>query len=128
MTELIQQITSQLGVDSNQAEGGIGLIAKMAQEKLGGDFSQLADAVPGLSDMVSKAPEAEGAASGLGGMVGSALSAVGASDLGNLASLAGGFKSLGLDMGMVGKFAPMVTGYLSEQGGDTVKNLLSKVF
>lgn len=127
MTELIQQITSQLNIDASQAEGGVGLIAKLAQDKLGGDFSQLTSAVPGLADMVSKAPESGGAASGLGGMVGSALSAVGASDLGNLASLAGGFKALGLDAGMVAQFAPLVTNYLTENGGDTVKALLDKV-
>ena len=81
--------------------------------------------------MVSKAPEvAEAgaeASGGLGGMVGSALSAFGGGGgLGGLASLAGGFDKLGLDAGMLAKFAPIVKGYFEENGGDVAKNLMSK--
>jgi len=130
MNALIENLTSQLGVTPDQAKGGIGLIANMAKDKLGGDFSQLSDKFPELSGMMSAAPAAgasEGAAGGLGGMMGTAMSALGVGgDLGALASLAGGFKSLGLDAGMVSKFAPIVTNYLSENGGDTVKALLAK--
>lgn len=127
MNDLIQTLTSSLGVDTAQAEGGVGLIAKMAQDKLGGDFSQISDKFPEIMGMIGKAPAAEGATAGIGGMVGSALSAMGAGNLGNLASLASGFKSLGLDAGMVTQFAPVVMSYFGDNGGDAIKGLMEKV-
>ena len=125
MQELIGSLVSQLGVSGEQAEGGIGLIAKLAQEKLGGaDFSQLAESVPGLAEIAAKAPEAS--SGGLGGMLGSAVSALGGSDLGNLAELAGGFDKLGIDAGMISKFVPIVQEYLEGNGGDLAKTLIGK--
>ena len=35
--DLLQMLTSQLGVTQDQAEGGAGLLFKMAKEKLGSD-------------------------------------------------------------------------------------------
>ena len=87
--------------------------------------------MPGLTDLVDKAPQAEGAAAGLAGMAGSALSAMGGGSalgkLGTLATAAGAFKSLGLDTGMITKFAPIVMNFAQTQGGDVVKDLLGKV-
>ena len=57
-------------------------------------------------------------ASGLGG---------GAGQLGNLASLAGGFSNLGMDSGMIGKFIPIILSFAQSKGGDVVKGLLEKV-
>jgi hypothetical protein len=47
-----------------------------------------------------------------------------AGELGNMASLAGGFSKLGLDSGMVGKFIPIVLSYVQEKGGDGAMQLL----
>lgn len=124
--ELLSQLVQNLGVKEEQAKGGSGLLFKMAKEKLGGgDFSKIAEAVPGVDDLINTAPESGGAASALGGL-GSALGG-GAGKLGDLASLAGGFSKLGLDSGMVGKFIPVVLSFVGSKGGDTVKNLLSGV-
>jgi hypothetical protein len=60
-------------------------------------------------------------ASSLGGIGG------GAGQLGALVSLAGGFKSLNLDSGMVAKFLPIVLSFVQSQGGDGVRDLLAKV-
>ena len=81
MNDLIQNLTSQLGVNSDQAEGGIGLIANMAKDKLGGDFSQITEKFPEIANMMSKAPAAGEASEGggMGGMLGSAMSALGVS-------------------------------------------------
>ena len=46
MTELIQQLVSQLGVQPDQAQGGAGLLFKLAQDRLGGDFGTLSAALP----------------------------------------------------------------------------------
>ena len=125
--ELVQMLTSQLGVSEKQAQGGAGLLFKMAKEKLGTDeFSQVASAVPDVENLISSAPEAGGVAGALGGLVSSFGGGTG--QLGNLASLAAGFKNLNLGSGMVGKFTPIVMSFAQSKGGDTVKNILEKVF
>ena len=124
--ELVQMLTSQLGVSEDQAKGGSGLLFKMAKEKLGADeFDQVASAVPGVEDLISSVPESGGISGALGGLA-SSLGG-GAGQLGNLASLAGGFKNLNLDSSMVGKFIPIVMSFVQTKGGDTVKSILEKV-
>jgi len=129
MTELIGQLVSNLGVDEGQAKGGVGAILNLAKEKLdGGDFSKITDAISGSSELMSAAPTAEAdAGGGIGGMLGSVTSALGVGGLGGLASLAGAFKTLNLDASMVGKFAPVVMGFLKEKGGDALPGILEKV-
>jgi uncharacterized protein YidB (DUF937 family) len=70
MNELITQLVSQLGVQEGQAKGGAGLLLKLAQSKLGGDFSKVSAAVPGLQDLIKSAPEAGGAGKLLGSLAG----------------------------------------------------------
>jgi len=131
MTELIGMLTSQLGVKEEQASGGAGLLFKMAQEKLGGDFSQVKSALPGVETLMNAAPATEGASTGgLMGMAGAAMSAMGAGGtaggLGDIAKMAGAFDTLGLDMGTVTKFAPIILNYAKSQGGEGVMALLQK--
>jgi hypothetical protein len=136
--ELIQQLVSSLGVNEDQAKGGAGLLFNLAKEKLGaGEFQQLADKIPGVSDLLGVAPAPSAAASAGGGMMGalggiaSSLGAGGLGDklggLGNLANLASGFSQLGLSTDMVGKFVPIVLSFVQSQGGDSMKGLLEKV-
>jgi len=78
-----------------------------------------------MEDLLGAAPES----GGLAGMVGGLASKIGggAGKLGSLASLAGGFKGLGLDSGMVGKFIPIILSFVRSKGGDSIKNLLAGV-
>lgn len=125
--ELIQQLVNQLGVQQDQAEGGVGLLLKLANEKLeDGDFSQIADTIPGASDLMHQAPQM---GEGVMGAVGGLASAFGgkAEGLGDLANLASGFSQLGLDSNMIGKFVPIIMSFVQERGGDQVKDLLEKV-
>jgi hypothetical protein len=125
--DLLQTLTSQLGVSQDQAKGGAGLLFKLAKDKLGtAEFGQVAGAVPNVDDLISAAP---GSGGGLAGALGGLASAVGggAGQLGNLASLAGGFQSLGLDSGMLAKFIPVVLSFVQSQGGDAAKGILEKV-
>lgn len=124
--ELLQTLTSQLGITEEQAKGGTGLLFKMAKEKLGsGEFSQVASAVPGVENLISSAPQPGGLGGALGGLA-SSLGG-GAGQLAGLASLAGGFKSLNLDSGMLTKFIPIVLSFVQSQGGAGVKGILEKV-
>ena len=69
--ELIQQLVSGLGVNEDQAKGGAGLLFNLAKEKLvAGDFQQIADKIPGVSDLLGAAPAPSAAASAGGGMMG----------------------------------------------------------
>jgi hypothetical protein len=123
--ELIEQLVKNLGVSEDAAKGGSGLIFKMAKEKLGsGDFSKVANVIPGIDGLMKSAPESGGVLGGIGKLA-SGLGG-GAGQLGNLASLAGGFSKLGLDSGMIGKFIPIILAFAQSKGGDAVKALLQK--
>jgi hypothetical protein len=123
--ELIEQLVKNLGVSEDAAKGGAGLLFQMAKDKLGtGDFSKIAGVVPGISDMMKSAPESGGLLGGIG-KIASGFGG-GASQLGNLASLAGGFSKLGLDSGMIGKFIPIILTFVQSKGGDVAKALLEK--
>ena len=126
--ELIQQLTQSLGVDEGQAKGGAGLIFKMAQEQLeDSDFAQVANAIPGISNLIGEAPaEGKGIAGAIGGLAG-ALGGGGGGQVANIAALAGGFSQLGLSPAMVSKFVPVILSFTQSQGGEQVKNILAGV-
>jgi hypothetical protein len=118
MIELVNLITKNLGVSETQAQGGAGLLFKLAKDKLGaGDFSKVSAAVPGMDSLLNAAPTG-GILAGVGKLFGGG---------GGLASLAGGFSKLGLDSGMIGKFVPIILQFVQGKGGDGVKVLLEKV-
>ena len=124
--EILSMLTEQLGVTEDQAKGGAGAIFNLAKEKLGdADFGKVAEAVPGMEELLGAAP----ASGGLAGVVGGLASKLGggAGKLGSLASLAGGFKNLGMDSGMVGKFIPIILSFVQSKGGDSIKNILAGV-
>ncbi len=125
MSEIISALTSKLGINETQAEGGLGLILKLAKDKLGGDFSSIGESIGDAESLIQKAPnEASG---GIGGMLGGIASAIGGDKLAGVASLAAGFKSLDLDSDMIGNFLPVIIDFVREKGGDSVAGLLQKV-
>lgn len=131
MIELINQLTEQLNINNKQAEGGVGAILKIAQEKLAdGDFSSIAQVFGGqgqVNSMIAKAPS-EGA-SGLLGTLGGITSALGVNtgSMGSLMSLAGSFQKLDMSSETLSKFAPIVVNWATENGGENVKNIINKI-
>ncbi|MBM4156930.1 MAG: DUF2780 domain-containing protein [Lentisphaerae bacterium] len=128
MTELIGTLVKQLGVSEGQAEGGAGLLFKLAKDQLGGDFSKVAQAMPEVQGLIGKAPESGGAAKILGGiasMLGGEGGGAAAGKLAGLASLAGGFSNLKLDSGMIAKFVPVVLEFVKSQKGQELFALLA---
>lgn len=123
MNELIGQLVSQLGVQEVQAKGGAGLLLKLAQDKLGGDFGKVAAALPGVQELIGAAPASGGAAKLLGGLAG----ALGGGKAGDLASLAAGFSQLKLEPAMIGKFVPILLSFVQSKGGADIAKLLSGV-
>jgi hypothetical protein len=123
--ELVQQLVSNLGLSEEQAQGGTGLLLGLLKDKLPEtDFAQVSSVVPDSEGLMEKAPEAGG---GLGGLLGGVASALGGSQLGDLASLAGGFSKLGLDADMIGKFVPILVSFLESKGGEGLAGIVSKV-
>lgn len=123
--ELLDELKNNLGINDEQAKGGTGLLLKLAKEKLGGDFTEVENAIPDTDDMIKAAPES----GGVGGLLKSVTHVFGGSaeKFGDMAALSGGFSKLGLDKDMVTKFIPIVMNYAQSKGGDTVKNLIGKV-
>ena len=124
MQELIQQIVSKLGVNTDQAEGGAGLLMKLVKDKLGGDFAKVDAALPGASSLAQSAP-AEGSLGKLAGGLASAFG--GGSGAATLASLAGSFGKLGLTPDMIGKFANVIMEFVKGGKGAEIAGLLGKV-
>ncbi|HEV7605899.1 MAG TPA: DUF2780 domain-containing protein [Steroidobacteraceae bacterium] len=121
MKELIDQLTRSLGISGSQAEGGAAVLFKAAKDKLGAaEFDSLLGGVPGLHDIMKKAPAGGG---GLGGLLGGLAGAIG----GNAAAIAtvvGGFGKLGLKAEDARKFVPVILDFLrTKVGPDVVSKL-----
>ena len=123
MKELIDMLTKNLGVSGSQAEGGAAVLFKAAKEKMGGgEFDQLLGGVPGLGDLMKKAPASGG---GLGGLFGGLASAVGG-NAGLIATIVGGFGKLGLTTDHAKKFVPVIMDFLKTKVGPDVVSKLEK--
>ncbi|HNR94675.1 MAG TPA: DUF2780 domain-containing protein [Kiritimatiellia bacterium] len=127
MEELIGLLVKQVNVNESQAKGGAGLLFKLAKDKLAsGDFSKIASAVGGVDELIKSAPKAGGASK----LLGSLASAAGGDKLGGLgqlASLAGGLKSLNLSGDTLSRFIPVILGFVQGRGGSAVKDILASV-
>ena len=121
MKELIDSLTKSLGISGAQAEGGAAVLLKAAKDKLGAaEFDSQLGSVPGLSDLLKKAPAAGG---GLGGLLGGLAGAMGG-NAALISSIVGGFGKLGLKAEDAKKFVPIIMGFLrTKVGPDVVSNL-----
>jgi hypothetical protein len=107
---LMSKLTSSLGVTQQQAEGGVGSILTLAQEKLAkGDFDKVASLIPGASGYLEKARS-------LGAVTGPLL---------NGAGLTGALGKLGIDAPTAARFVPTVTKFVSKAGGSKLGGLLT---
>ena len=124
MKELIDRLTGALGVNAAQAEGGAAVLFKAAKDKLGeGEFSRLLGGVPGLNELIRKAPASGGG--GLGGLLGGLAGAVG----GNAAligTVMSGFGKLGLGTDDAKRFVPVIMDFLRSKVGPDVVSRLEK--
>jgi hypothetical protein len=125
MKELIDMLTKNLGVNGAQAEGGAAVLFKAAKDKLGeGEFGQLLGNVPGISDLLKKAPAA-GGGGGLGGLLGGLAGAMGG-NAGAIATILSGFGKLGLTADDAKKFVPVILNFLRTKVGPDVMTRLEQ--
>lgn len=103
-------LSDQLGVTSEQAEGGIGSMLSLASERLStDDFEQLAGAIPGAQGYLETATR---------------LGAV-TEPLKNLTDLNAALQRLGISPDVAAQFVPTVTDLVGKVGGDQARQLLS---
>lgn len=118
--DLLQSLTSQLGVTTEQAVGGAGALFNLAKSRLpGADYAQIASVVPDIDNLIAAAPQVKDSATGaVASMLG------GENGLGSLATLASSFSQLGLSSDMISQFTPIVLDYLQQSGGTDVMALM----
>ena len=124
MKELVDLLTRNLGIDGKQAEGGAAVLFNAAKQKMGGaEFGQLLGGVPGLSDLLQKAPASGGG--GLSGMLGGLAGAMGG-NAALIATVVGGFSKLGLKADDAKRFVPVILEFLRSKVGPDVVSKLEK--
>jgi len=123
MKELIDNLTRSLGITGAQAEGGAAVLLKAAKDKLGAaEFDSHLGSVPGLGDLLKKAPSS-GGGGGLGGLLGGLAGAMGG-NAALISTVLGGFGKLGLKAEDAKKFVPIILGFLrTKVGPDVVSKL-----
>jgi hypothetical protein len=105
-------LESQLGVTADQANGGVGSILSLAQERLdAGDFAELTKLVPGASGYMD-------AAKRLGAVTG---------PLRDVSGLNAALGRLGMSAETAEQFVPMVADYLGKLGDQNTQKLLAAV-
>lgn len=126
---LTDALTQQLGVSSEQAAGGAGALLLAAQSQMKPkDFQQLTQLMPeigALTKVVSKPKETSGwmqVASGASALMGDKNNT-----LGRAAGLVASFQDLGLSAGMVQKYIPVLTSYVSQNATPYLTNALVSV-
>lgn len=128
MEGLLGQIISEVGVNQEQAEGGLGAILSLAKGQLGPEvFSKIASHVTGAEGMANKFSQDDEPGLDMGDILGTATSALGVSaGTAGLAGVIGKLSSLNLDLGTLQKFVPIISTFLEGKGlGDIVQKLKS---
>ena len=119
--DLIQLLTSQLGVNSQQAQGGVGALLKAAQEQVTpATFGEIGKLLPQANDWMKAVPSGGG---GLGGMLGGMLGG----NLGTLAKVASQFSALGIDSSKLAPFAKLALDFLQKNLSGEAKDEISKL-
>jgi len=122
--DLVEKLVSQLGVSQEQASGGAGAIFSGLKDGLSkDDFSKLSTSVPGVTDLLDKAPEVQSDLGGMASMLGKD-----AKKLAAIEKTKKMFKKLGLDEEKLSLYLPVVIDYVKEKGGDKVAGLIGKIF
>jgi hypothetical protein len=132
--DLVKMLTSQLGVTEPQASGGAGALFDMAKGALSEtDYAQVANAIPGIGDLIASAPSVSKSTSdtsskigGLAGGLGSLTKAVDSAN--TFAAVTDQFKQLGLKADMVSQFIPVLLSFANSAGGESVMKILQSVW
>ena len=114
-TDLVSQLSKELGASTQQAEGAAGSLLSTARSKMKpDDWTKVAKSIPGVDNLLKAAPASPVGTTGVPASAG-----------GGLAGVAAAFSKLGLKPDMVAKAIPVLTGFVTKNGGADVGNLLA---
>lgn len=123
-SDLVGSVMSQLNLNQNQAEGGLGSLLTMAQSSLSsGDFNQITDVIPNANSLLAATPSVDKGA-GLSGLLSKAGN-VGSSMQGS-AMVYDAFSKLGISKEMIAPMVDILKNYLQSQGGADTASLLTQ--
>jgi hypothetical protein len=131
---LVNLLTDRLDVTEKQASGGAGSLFNMARGLLSEtDYGQVAEAVPGIGDLIKAAPDVSQASSRASDKISELTQGLGAvtdavDNAKKYAVVYEQFKKLGLDTDMVSKFIPVILSFVESSGGETVMKILKSVW
>jgi hypothetical protein len=120
---LVELLVKNLGITTQQAQGGAGSIFSAAKQNMGvEDFLKVTTAMPEVKPLMAAAPKIEKGSGTLGGI--SSMLSKNTGSLGKMAAVYDSFSKLGLGKDMVGQFIPLILDYSQSKGGEIVTNLL----
>lgn len=132
MDELIEQLTSKLGIDASTAKSVTGRTMKALEENVGGDlFSKISSSIPGVGDMISQfggsgSQQSAGGSSMLGKLAGMASSMIGGKAGGGL-ELGATLAEAGLKPEKLGSVLTMIMDFIKDKAGaEVVDQVLEK--
>jgi len=120
--DLVNMLTSQLGVSEQQASGGAGSIMNYAKGEMGaGDFDIVSQSLPDLGSLVGGS-----SGGGTSSLLQSGSSLLGGSSggMGGVADVASSFSDLGMSPDMVSQFVPAILDYAKTNGSEQALSLL----
>ena len=113
-TDLVSQLSKELGASTQQAEGAAGSLLSTARSKMKpDDWTKVAKSIPGVDNLLKAAPASPVGTTGA------------ASAGGGLAGVTAAFTKLGLKPDMVAKAIPVLTSFVTKNGGADVGSLLA---
>lgn len=113
--DLISQLSSTLGLSADQTQALAGtVLGAVKGQAEGQDAAAISEAVPELESWSSKA-EGLTESSGMGGLLGSAIGAIGGQGAQDAAGVAVVLSKLGLDSSKASLVAPVVVQFLGER-------------
>ena len=121
--ELVKLLVKNIGITTQQAEGGAGSIFNAAKQNMGvEDFLKVTTAMSEVESLMDAAPKTEKGSGTLGGI--SSMLSENIGSVGKMVGLYNSFSRLGLSKDMVGQFIPLILNYAVSKGGKTISNLL----
>lgn len=127
VNDMVAMLSKNLGVNQNQAEGGLGSIFNYAKDNMNNEqFVQLANVLPGVSDLIKAAPDVSklSESTGLSGLMDKAADY--SESLKAINTVKKQFEALGLNPDMIIKYIDQAKQYLDTPEGQKAKQLLNQ--
>lgn len=123
--DMISMLTENLGVNADQASGGLGSLFNYVKGNISEDkFAQLSETLPGIGDLISSAPDVSKLteSGGLGGLLDKASEY--SESLKSVNDVKKQFEALGLKPEMIMQYVEQAKQYLDTDEGKQAKELL----